>query len=188
MDALLCAFIAGALAETGDKTQLLALALGLHFRRFIPVIAGIALAALANMGLAAIAGAFAAPLLTHQAATLLLALALLFAAFGALWRQEAAGPIDRWRLGAFGTSLIAFFIVELGDKSQFLSFAIAARSGSPWLTMIGATAGIALTSAAAILVGRDFAQIAPVRAIRTGAGILFLIAGMIAALSALRLI
>ena len=188
MEALLSAFLAAALAEIGDKTQWLALALGLHFRRPLPVLAGIALAALANSAIAAAAGLYIAPMLTREAATLLLALALLSAAAGALWRQKRPGAVDGWKLGAFASSLLAFFILELGDKTQFLSFAIATRTGSPILTALGATAGISLASTVAVALGKGYEKALPVRGLRLGAGILFLLAGAVTALVALRLI
>lgn len=188
MEALLSAFMAAVLAEMGDKTQWLALALGLHFGRFLPVISGIALAALANSAIAAVGGHYLGPMLTHEAATLLLALSLLFAGGGAFWPQKTHAPADRWTMGAFLSSFFAFFILELGDKTQFMNFAIATWSGSPILTAAGACAGIVVASAAAILIGRDFANILPVTGIRRGAGAVFLLIGTVTALGALGLI
>jgi len=188
MEALLSAFLAAVLAEIGDKTQWLALALGLHFRRSLPVLAGIALAALGNSAIVATAGAYIAPMLTREAATLLLALALLSAAAGALWRQKRPDPVDGWKLGAFASSALAFFILELGDKTQFLTFAIATRTASPILTAAGATAGVVVSSAVAIGLGAAFEKAMPVRGLRLAAGILFLLPGLIAVLIALRLI
>lgn len=188
MDALLPAFVAALTAEFGDKTQWLALALGLHFRRIAPVLFGIALAALANSALAALAGSYISPLLSFEAATLMFALALLFAGVGALWMQKAPGSVEGWRLGAFASSFLAFFTLELGDKTQFLTFAIAVRSGAFWLSLAGAAAGILAASSVAILIGREYASALPVRAMRLGVAALFLLLGSWAALAALRLI
>lgn len=188
MDALLPAFLAALLAEFGDKTQWLALALGLHFARPLPVLGGIALAALISAALAALAGIYVSPMLSFEAATLMLALALLFAGIAAMMKQKPPEPVEGWRLGAFLSSFLAFFILELGDKTQFLTFAIAVRSGSFWLSMAGAVAGVVTASTIAILLGRRFATTLRVSAIRCGGGILFLLLGLWAALAALRLI
>ena len=188
MEAMFSAFAVGAFAEMGDKTQLLALALGVHFRRFFPVIAGITIAAMANMALAAAGGLYVAPYLTPVTARLLMALALGFAALDAFCRLKEPDPIENWKLGAFGSSLILFFIMELGDKTQFLSFAIGASSGTPVLTAVCATAGIVLTSAIAIRVAHDFEDRVPMRSMRMGVGVVFAIGAIVAALSALPLI
>lgn len=187
MDALVPAFVAALLAEIGDKTQWLALALALHFRRPAPVLAGIACAAFANAALAALAGALLAPRLTHEAATLLVALALLLAGAAAWIRQTPPDPPRHRASGALLTSLFAFLLLELGDKTQFLTFALALRSGSFWLTAAGAAAGVVLASAAAVLAAPALQRL-PLVAIRRGVGALFLLTGLWAALSALRLI
>lgn len=187
MEALLSAFLAAALAELGDKTQWLALALGLHFRRAGPVLAGIALAALANAALAAFAGQLVAPMLTRWAATLMLALALGFAGTGALLRS-AAPETRNWRMGPFLGSFLAFFIAELGDKTQFLTFAITVRTGAPELAAAGAAAGVTAMAAIAVIGGRAALDTLPLSKLRVGVGALFLVLGFIAAVSALRLI
>lgn len=186
MDAFFPAFVAALLAEVGDKTQLLALALALHFRRAAPVLLGIALAALANAALAALAGTLLAPRLTHEAATLMLALGLLFAGAAALVKQAPPEPVQAGRFGPFLVSFFTFFVLELGDKTQFLTFAIALRSGSFWLTTAGATAGVVLASAIVTLAGRDWERL-PVTPIRRGIGALFALSGLWAAVLALRL-
>ncbi|RJF94075.1 TMEM165/GDT1 family protein [Sphingomonas cavernae] len=187
MDAFFPAFMAALLAEIGDKTQLLALALALHFRRIAPVLLGIALAALANSALAALAGVLLAPMLTHEAAVLMLALALFFAGGGAMIKQSSPEPVQTSRLGPVLVSFLAFFVLELGDKTQFLTFAIALRSGSFWLTMAGATAGVLLISAAVVITGRAWERL-PVTSVRRAIGVLFALLGLWAAVLALRLI
>ena len=93
MDALLTALLGCFLAEIGDKNQLLVLALATRFRRNGPIIAGILLAASANAALAAIAGAFLAPMLSSDARLLFLSLALLFLGIGLLWRVKSPDPL-----------------------------------------------------------------------------------------------
>lgn len=185
MEALLSAFMAAALAELGDKTQWLAFALAVHFRRNGAVLAGIAAAAIANAAIAAAGGILVAPMLNRHAATLLLALALVFAGVGAFLPQKRPA-VGGWKLGAFGTSLAAFFVLELGDKTQFLTFAIAARSPMPVLAASGAAAGV-IAAGAAALTGSAFERL-PLKGMRRGVGVLLTLLGLIAAVSALRLI
>ena len=188
MDALLPAFLAALFAELGDKTQLLTILLATRFARPAPVLAGVATAALANSLIAALGGILVAGVVPFRALNLLAALALIFAGGGALLPQKRpeVGIYDRF--GAFGASAIACFILELGDKTQFLTFAFAARSQTPLLVGAGATAGIVVASLSAVALGAALPTIVPLRAIRIGAGILFLLVGIIVALSALRLL
>lgn len=187
MEALLATFLAAALAELGDKTQWLALGLALYFRRTAPVLAGIALAAIANAALSAFAGAVIAPMLTRWAATLLLALALGFAGVACFMRSPVPLAAN-WRMGAFVSSFLAFLLAEFGDKTQFLTVAIAARTGMPALAGAGAAAGVIAMAAVAVIGGQAARERIPFTALRRAAGALFLILCFFAAISALRLI
>lgn len=187
MEALVPAFLAALLAEFGDKTQLLTIILAARFGRPGPVLAGIAVAAIANSLIASIGGALLAGMIPFRAFNLLLAMALVFAGGGALLpqKQPDIGIYDR--LGVFAASLIAFFILELGDKTQFLTFAFAARSPTPLLAGAGAAAGIIVASLPAVALGTALPATLPLRAIRIGVGVVLLIVGIIVGLSALRL-
>ncbi|MDB5682409.1 MAG: hypothetical protein JWM38_828 [Sphingomonas bacterium] len=188
MDGLLPALLAVALAEVGDKTQLLAILLAVRFGRPAPILAGIAVAALANSLIAAIGGALVAGMVPFRAITLMLAVALLSAGAGSLMRQKPpkVGIYDR--LGPFAASAVAFFILEFGDKSQFLTFAVAARAQVPMLAAAGATIGILLASVPAVMLGDALPRTVPIRVIRVGIGILFVVIGVIVGLGALRLL
>jgi putative Ca2+/H+ antiporter (TMEM165/GDT1 family) len=188
LDALLPAFLAALLAEIGDKTQLLTVLLAARFARPGQVLAGVAVAALANSLIAATGGTLVAGAIPFRALNLLTALALIFAASGALLpqKQPEVGIYDRF--GPFAASAIAFFILELGDKTQFLTFAFAARSQAPLLAAFGATAGIVVASLPAIAIGAALPTTFPLRQLRFGVGIVFLIVGLIVGLSALRLL
>ena len=188
MDALVPAFLAALLAEIGDKTQFLAILLAARFVRPGPVLAGIACAAVANSLIAAIGGALIAGMIPFRAFNLLLALALLFAGGGALLpqKQPDVGIYDK--AGIFAASLIAFFILELGDKTQFLTFAFAARSQTPLLAGAGAAAGIIVASVPAVVMGAALPATLPLRRIRIGVGILFVLVGVVVGLTALRLV
>jgi putative Ca2+/H+ antiporter (TMEM165/GDT1 family) len=189
MDALLPAFLAAALAEIGDKTQFLAVLLAMRYRNApVAVLAGISVAAIANSLIAGIGGGFLASQIGFRAITLLLALALVFTGIGGLFpqKQPKMGLYDRF--GPFGASAIAFFILEFGDKTQFLTFALAARAHAPLLAAAGAAAGIILASTPAILLGDQLSTTLPIRAARIGIGILFAVVGTIVALGTLRLV
>lgn len=188
MEAIIPALLAAFLAEWGDKTQLMGALLAARFGRPGAIIAGAAVAALAGSVLAAIGGSMVAGLATFRAVTLMLALALMFAGIGSLRPRAAAPRISLAGGGAFLSSTASFFLVEFGDKTQFLTFAIAARSASPSLAAAGATAGIMAGVVPAILLGSLFQRVVPVSAIRMGAAILLLLSGAVAALVALRLV
>lgn len=187
MDALLPAFLAALLAETGDRTQIFAALLAFRFARPAPVLAGIAAAAIANAAIAAVGGTILHDLVNFRALTLMLALALLSAGVGALWRQKRPDQPSFTAMGAFGASAIGMFILEFGDKTQFLTLTLAARSDTPWLAAIGAAAGVVVAAVPAVALAGRFETAAPWRRIRLGIGGLLLLVGCIAAIAALGL-
>jgi putative Ca2+/H+ antiporter (TMEM165/GDT1 family) len=187
LDALLPAFIAAGLAEIGDRTQLLAILLAVHFRRPGPVIAGIAVAALANSLLAAFAGTTLHDVINHRAIALMLAVGLVLAGAGAFWRPRPPVLASYGRIGAFGTAALAFFILEFGDKTQLLTMTIAARVDSFLLAGLGATAGIVLANIPAVLLANEWPRIVPLRPIRLAIGTIFFVIGTVVASGALRI-
>ncbi len=187
MDALLPAFIAAGLAEIGDRTQLLALVLAVHFRRPALVLGGIALAALANALLAAFGGTLVHDLINHRAITLMLAVGLVLAGTGAFWRVKPAVLANYGPIGAFATVVLGFFILEFGDKTQLLTLTIAARADSLYMAALGATAGVVLANAPVVLLAEKWPGRVPIQRIRVGIGLLFLLVGAIAAVTALRI-
>ena len=187
MDALIPAFIVAALAEIGDRTQLLAILLGTRFRRPAAVIAGIAVAALATMALGAAAGAAAAAAVSHRALQLMTGLALVLAGAGGVSLVKPAPPVERWRLGALASSAGAFFILEFGDKTQFVVAAIAGGSGHPVLTAIGAAAGVVAADAPAVVLGERWPRLVPLRVVRAIVGAVLVLAGVAMAVRALQI-
>lgn len=187
MDALLPALIVAALAELGDGTNLLAMLLGRRFGRSLPVLIGIALAAALTMGLGAAAGHAATAVVNHRALLLMTGLALLIAGGSALFRVKPPAAPDGWRLGALVSSFGAFFILEFGDKTQFVIAALAGSSGHPALAAAGGAAGVTLASVPAVLLGDKWTTLAPWRAIRAGIGVVLIVAGLFLALGALQL-
>jgi len=187
MDALLPPFVAAFLAEWGDRTQLLACLLAARFGAPRAVLAGIALAALANSLLAAFGGHLLADYINYRAITLMLALALLFAGIGALWPQRPPKLEGSGRAGAFLASMFAFAVLEFGDKTQFITATLAARADSLWVTGFAAAAGILIASIPAVLLADRLSTLTPLKAIRIGTGALFTLLGAIAGITALRI-
>jgi putative Ca2+/H+ antiporter (TMEM165/GDT1 family) len=187
MDALVPAFVVALLAEIGDATQLLAMLLGARFRSKAAVIAGIALAALLNMALGAAAGAAIALEINHRAIQLMTGVGLVLAGGGAVMKVKTPDPVDGWKIGAFASSAGAFFILALFDKTQFVAATIAAGSGHPVYTAIGAAAGITLADAPAVVFADRWPKMVPLRALRLGAGGLLVLAGLFIAIRALGL-
>ncbi len=187
MDALLPAFVAAGLAEIGDRTQLLAILLAAHFRRPGLVIAGIAVAALANGLLAAFGGTLIHDMINHRAIALMLAVGLVLAGAGAFWPPKPAALSTYGPIGAFATAALGFFILEFGDKTQLLTLAIAARTDSIVLAGIGAAAGVTLANVPAVLLAERWPRLVPLRGIRAGVGVVFLVIGAVVAVGALRI-
>lgn len=188
MDALLPALIVAALAEFGDRTQLLAMLLGKRFARPAAVIAGIALAALLSCAIGAAAGAYIATVITHRAIQLLTGVALVLAGSGAVLRVKPADPVDGWRLGALLSSAGAFFLYALFDKTQFVVAAIAAGSLQPAAAAIGGAIGVTLANAPAVVLGDRWPQVVPLRAIRLVAGLVLVVAGLFIGFTALQIV
>ena len=188
MEPLLTSFVAAALAEWGAKSQLLVLALAARYRRPLPILLGIALAAIANSLIAAYAGALIHDRVPLRALALLTALALLFAGVEGLFPAKRKPMGEGWRVGPFVTAACCFFLLEFGDRTQFVTAAISARFDAFALAGAGAAAGILLSSAPAALIGPQLEKAVPLRAIRIGAAILFLIAAFLVAINALRLV
>ena len=182
-DALLLSTGAVALAEIGDKTQLLALLLAARFRRPWPIVGGILLATLLNHALAAWIGQVAAQWLTPDILRWVVAASFIGIA---LWTlkpdtldQDAALPAR----GAFVATAIAFFIAETGDKTQVATVLLAVRYDPLWQVVAGTTAGMLLANVPVVLLGSRFAARLPLKAARLTAAGVFLALGLWAAIA-----
>ncbi|MEA3047153.1 MAG: Ca2+/H+ antiporter, family [Sphingomonadales bacterium] len=185
MEALVTAFVAAFLGEWGDKTQLIVAMLAAGTKRPLQVMAGLILAALASNVAAALAGVYVAGTITIRAMTLMTALALLFAAASGLFaRKSGETKIPRWPLPS---AFILCLAAEMGDRTQFLTFALAGRFDSAPLAAAGATAGIIAACVPAALLGERLTSAVPVRGIRWGVAGLFLVVGFVVAVKALQL-
>jgi putative Ca2+/H+ antiporter (TMEM165/GDT1 family) len=170
-----------ALAEIGDKTQLLALVLAARFRRPLPVIAGILIATMLNHGVAGFAGTLAGALLAGPWMRWILGLSFLAMAGWALVpdKLDDGMPTAAKRHGAFLTTLIAFFLVEIGDKTQIATVALAAQFEALVPVVIGTTLGMLLANVPVILVGGAAADRLPLKLIRAIAAAIFAVLGVL---------
>ena len=170
-----------ALAEIGDKTQLLALLLAARFRRPWPIIAGILVATLLNHALAAWVGAVAAQWLRPEVLRWVVAASFLGVA---LWTLKPDSIDDDARLparGAFIATTLAFFVAEIGDKTQVATVLLATRYTPLWEVIAGTTLGMLLANVPVVLLGSRFADRLPLKAARYVAAAVFaLLAGWVA--------
>ncbi len=168
-----------AVAEIGDKTQLLALILAARYRKLLPISLGILVATLANHGLAAWLGALAAGWLGPDTLRWLLGLGFIaMAAWCLVPDKPEAGPAVTAKAGAFVATLVGFFLVEIGDKTQVATVALAARFDDLVLVTIGTTLGMMLVNVPAVLCGHGIARCAPLKLIRFLAAALFALLGL----------
>ncbi|MEO6092488.1 MAG: TMEM165/GDT1 family protein [Novosphingobium sp.] len=179
MEALLTSTAIVAIAEIGDKTQLLAILLAARFGRPLPIILGILVATLANHFLAALVGEQAAAFLDGRWFRYAIAISFILMAGWALvpdkldeQEQRAGGS------GVFLTTLIAFFFVEMGDKTQLATVALGARFHSVLPVMAGTTLGMMVANVPAVLLGDRLLRYVPLKAVRIVAALLFLGIGL----------
>ena len=180
MEAFLVSTGLVALAEIGDKTQLLALVLAAKFRRPVPIVLGILVATLANHLAAGAVGAWLTNVVSPDAMRWILGISFIAMAAWALVPDKAddAEP-QRSRFGVFGTTVIAFFLLEMGDKTQIAPVALAAKYASLLAVVAGTTLGMMIANVPAVLIGEAAARKLPMRAIRMVAAALFLALGLL---------
>lgn len=178
-----------ALAEIGDKTQLLALLLAARFRRPWPIIGGIVVATLANHFVAGALGNWVAGLFSPARLAWILAASFLAVACWTLipdqLDEEEGSSLKRY--GPFLTTLIAFFIAEMGDKTQVATVMLAAQYPHLILVVIGTTLGMLLANVPVVLAGNFAAERLPLTLIRRIAACAFLALALYAGYQALRL-
>ena len=180
MEAFLVSVGVVALAEIGDKSQLLVLALAARFRKPIPIILGMLAATLLNHALAAEAGAWLASMIGPLSIRWMLGLSFVGIAVWTLMpdkpgEEEAATP----RYGVFGTTLAAFFLLEMGDKTQFATIALAAHYDSLLAVIAGSTFGIMLADVPVVMLGAAAARTLPMKSLHRIAPAMFLVLGVI---------
>jgi putative Ca2+/H+ antiporter (TMEM165/GDT1 family) len=175
-----------ALAEIGDKTQLLAFLLAARFRRPIPIVLGILSATLLNHGLA---GALGAWITTHVSTGIMrwvLGLSFLGMAGWTLIPDEIEADEEQFanRLGVFGATFVTFFLAEMGDKTQIATVALAAHYGTPMLVIAGTTLGMLIADVPAVFIGEKLATRIPMKLVHSIAAAIFALLGVLTLLGA----
>ena len=169
-----------ALAEMGDKTQLLALLLAARFRKPVPILIAILLATIINHGISAVIGQWITTVLSPE--ILLWIVSSGFIAMAA-WMlvpdqlDDESENINKWqKYGVFGATFVLFFLAEIGDKTQIATVALAARFDSIFWVTAGTTLGMMLANAPAVFIGNKLADKLPISLIhKIGAAIFFLL-------------
>jgi putative Ca2+/H+ antiporter (TMEM165/GDT1 family) len=181
MEAFLISTGVVALAEIGDKTQLLALVLAAKFRKPVPIILGILAATLANHAMAGAAGAWISALVGPVAMRWILGVSFIAMAIWTLIPDTLDGDEGREqtpRFGVFGTTLVAFFLLEMGDKTQIATVALAAKYSSLVAVVAGTTLGMMLANVPAVLLGEVAARKLPMQVVHRIAAAIFLVLGV----------
>ena len=185
MEALLVSTGIVALAEIGDKTQLLAFILAAKFRKPVPIILGILAATLANHSFAGAVGNWVTSMLDAQTLRWILGVSFIGMAIWTLipdkFDEEDAKLA---RFGVFGTTLIAFFLAEMGDKTQVATVALAAQYQAFFTVVAGTTLGMMIANVPAVLLGDRIAHRMPVRLVHGIAATIFAVLGVATLLGA----
>lgn len=186
MDSLLVSTGVVALAEIGDKTQLLAFILAARFKKPLPIIAGILAATIVNHGLAGALGAWITATLTPEVLRWVLGASFIGMA---IWTmipdkiEEEETHIAQ-RLGVFGATLVTFFLAEMGDKTQIATVAMAAHYAAPVMVVIGTTLGMLIADVPAVFAGDKLANKIPMKLVHTIAAGIFAVLGVATLLGA----
>ena len=171
-----------ALAEMGDKTQLLALVLAARFRKPWPIVLGIFVATLANHALAGAVGAWVTTVLGPQALRWVLGLSFIAMAVWMLIpdKLDNGGESKGLRLGVFGTTVVAFFIAEMGDKTQIATVMLAAQYNAYLWVVAGTTLGMMIANAPVVWLGDRLVKKVPIRLVHIISAVIFLVLGLLA--------
>ena len=179
MDALLISTGIVALAEMGDKTQLLAFLLAARFKKPLPIIAGILCATVVNHGLAGALGAWIMASLSPEILRWVLGASFIGMAVWTLIpdkiEDDEGAMGGRW--GVFGATLITFFLAEMGDKTQIATIAMAAHFPDPVLVVVGTTLGMLIADVPAVFIGDRLSAKIPMRLVHGIAAALFAVLG-----------
>lgn len=182
MEAFLVSTSVVALAEMGDKTQLLALLLAARFRKPWPIVAGILVATLVNHALSGAVGAWVTTVLGPQVLRWVLGVSFIAMALWMLVPDKLdgaeVGTAPRW--GVFGTTVMAFFLAEMGDKTQIATVMLAAQYGAWLWVVLGTTLGMMLANAPVVWLGERITRRVPLRTVHAVSAAIFLLLGVLA--------
>jgi len=175
-----------ALAEIGDKTQLLAFILAARFKKPVPIIAGILCATIINHGLAGALGAWITSTVRPDVLRWILGASFIGMAIWTLIPdkiEDEETQVAR-KLGVFGATFITFFLAEMGDKTQIATIAMAAHYANPLMVVIGTTLGMLIADVPAVFVGEHMAAKIPMKLVHSIAAALFALLGLATLLGA----
>ncbi len=179
MQAFLVSLSTVAIAEMGDRTQLLALVLAAKFRKPVPIVAAILLATVANHALAGLLGVWLARFLTPHILDLVVGVSMLGMAAWTLIPDKLDGDDTKTRdRGAFMATLVAFFVAEIGDKTQIATAALAAGYSDLFAVVAGSTTGMLIANVPVVFMGSRFAERLPMTLIHKTAAALFAVLGV----------
>ncbi len=185
MEAFLISTGIVALAEMGDKTQLLALVLAARFRKPWPIVAGIFVATVFNHALAGAVGAWVTTLIGPQALRWVLGVSFIAMAVWMLVpdKLDDDAPAGGGRLGVFATTMVAFFLAEMGDKTQIATVMLAARYEAWAAVVAGTTLGMMLANAPVVWLGERITRRVPIRTVHLISAVIFAVLGLVALLA-----
>ena len=186
MEALLVSAGVVALAEIGDKTQLLAFILAARFKKPLPIIAGILCATLVNHGLAGALGAWITSVVSPGVMRWVLGASFIGMAIWTLIPdkiEEEETQVAK-RVGVFTATLVTFFLVEMGDKTQIATVAMAAHYPNPLMVVAGTTIGMLIADVPAVFVGDRLAAKIPMKLVHSIAAAIFALLGIATLLGA----
>ncbi len=185
MEAFLISTSIVALAEMGDKTQLLSLVLAARFRKPWPIVLGILVATLANHALAGAVGSWVTTVLSQQVLRWVLGLSFIAMAVWMLIpdKLDDEGESKGLGLGVFGTTLVAFFLAEMGDKTQIATVMLAAQYNAYLWVVAGTTLGMMLANAPVVWLGDRLVKKVPIRMVHIVSAVIFLVLGLLALLA-----
>lgn len=185
MDAFLTSATLVALAEIGDKTQLLSFVLAARLKKPLPIIAGIFVATVLNHALAGSVGVWLAQLIAAQWLPWITGAVFIIFGLWALHPDALDDDPKLHRAGAFVTATIAFFIAEMGDKTQLATVALGAQfQGALLAVVMGTTLGMMLANVPAVIIGERLAQRLPLHIMRWLAAGVFILTGIVTMLAA----
>ena len=189
LDALLISTGVVALAEIGDKTQLLAFILAARFKKPVPIVLGILAATIINHGLAGALGAWITAVGNPHILRWVLGASFIGMAIWTLIpdKIEEEETQAANRLGVFGATFITFFLAEMGDKTQLATIALAAHYASPFVVVAGTTLGMLIADVPAVFIGNQFAAKIPMRLVHSIAAAIFTLMGVLTLLQIDRL-
>ena len=186
MESLLISTGVVALAEIGDKTQLLAFILAARFKKPLPIIAGIFTATIVNHGLAGALGAWITATVSPEVLRWVLGISFIGMAAWTLIpdkiEDEEAALAKGF--GIYGATVVTFFLAEMGDKTQLATVALAAHYGAPLLVVIGTTLGMLIADVPAVLVGGRLSARIPMKLVHSIAAAIFAVLGIATLLGA----